>query len=56
MDQNSTGLNLVGARPKVNQILGPEKAESLIRSFLAHLQDPESISYSVACTVTGVKP
>jgi ubiquinone/menaquinone biosynthesis C-methylase UbiE len=49
-------LKLDIARPKIIQILGPEKAGNLIRCFLAHLQDPESITYSVAFTVVGVKP
>ncbi len=49
-------LKLDIARPAIIAALGSTSdADKIIRDFLAHLDDEESLTYSVAFTVTGVR-
>jgi SAM-dependent methyltransferase len=49
-------LKLDIARPKLEEILGADQTERLLDIFISHLEDPESITYSVEFTVMGMKP
>ncbi len=50
-------LKLDIAFPAIVTALGSvEAAESLRNRFLEHLRNPETLTYSVVFTVTGVKP
>lgn len=58
-DERTLGLwarKLETAMPAVAQALGERRAESARRRFLAHLRDPESVTFSVLFTVTGRVP
>jgi ubiquinone/menaquinone biosynthesis C-methylase UbiE len=48
-------LKLDIARPTIGKIVGTDQADRVVQAFLAHLEDPESITYSVEFTVLGVK-
>jgi SAM-dependent methyltransferase len=49
-------LKLDIARPRIEEILGPDRAERLLDIFISQLEDPESITYSVQFTILGIKP
>lgn len=50
-------LKLDIARPAITSALGSaDGADRVIRQFLAHLDDEDTLTYSVSFTVTGVRP
>ena len=48
-------LKLDIARPRLEVVLGADQTGRLLDAFLSHLENPESITYSVEFTVLGAK-
>jgi ubiquinone/menaquinone biosynthesis C-methylase UbiE len=48
-------LKLDIARPRLEVLVGANQTDRLLDAFLSHLEDPETITYSIEFTVLGMK-